>query len=74
MGAGNQTPVLWKSSQCPWLLSHLSSLISLLSYTLQDHLASVVLHTVGWALAHQSVIKHLPHRPLLGHPYLHFFS
>jgi hypothetical protein len=25
-GAGNQTPVLWKGSQCFWLLSHLSSL------------------------------------------------
>jgi hypothetical protein len=26
MGAGNQTPVLWKSNKCFWQLNHLSSL------------------------------------------------
>lgn len=38
----------------------LTGLLSLLSYTTQEHLPRV--GTMGWAFLHQSVIKNRPHR------------
>lgn len=58
----------WKGAAY-WLSCY--SMLSLLSYAIQDHLASV---SMGWALPHQSLIEKL-HRDLDFRPcYGHIFS